>query len=353
MNKKFFIYGAVTIGSFALIGWKLNSNQLANEEKTAIVQQGAAVIPVQAEKIAKTTFARDFIANGTFAPIRELAFVSENAGRITSLLVDEGSFVSKGQVIARIDGEILNADLQAAQTSLEQLKRDRIRFESALQTGGVTQKQFDDINFQIRQAESRLTTARRKMTDTQIKAPISGIINKKYVELGSYLSPGTKLFDIVDVSTLKLNVNVPESQVINLKVNQQLDVNCKVFPDATYKGKITFIAAKGDNTLNYPIEIEVTNLKDQQIKAGMYGTANFNLPQTTPGILVPRGAFVGGVNSNMVYVEENGIAKHRKAVAGQIIGDKVVIESGLNEGETIITSGQINLSEGTKVAIQK
>ncbi|MND50786.1 Multidrug resistance protein MdtA precursor [compost metagenome] len=353
MNKKFFIYGAVIIASFAAIGWKLNSNKEANNEKTALVQQGAAVIPVQAEKVTKTTFARDFIANGTFAPVRELSFVSENSGRITSLLVDEGSYVTKGQVIARIDGEILNADLAAAQTSLDQLKRDRERFESALQTGGITQKQLDDVNFQIRQAESRLITARRKLTDTQIKAPISGVINKKYVELGSYLSPGTKLFDIVDVSTLKLNVTVPESQVINLKLNDKVNVNCKVFAGADYNGKITFIAAKGDNTLNYPVEIEVTNLKNQQIKAGMYGTANFSLPQATPGILISRGAFVGGVNSNQIYVEENGVAKLHKVVAGQIMGDKVVVESGLNEGETVITSGQINLTNGTKVAIQK
>ncbi|MCO4294130.1 efflux RND transporter periplasmic adaptor subunit [Solitalea sp. MAHUQ-68] len=353
MNKKYFIYGAVIIAAFALISWKLNSNKKSNEEKTAIVQQGAAVIPVQAEKVTKTVFARNFVANGTFAPVRELSFVSENSGRITSLLVDEGSFVSKGQVIARIDGEILNADVQAAQTTLDQLRKDRERYESALQSGGVTQKQVDDVNFQIRQAESRMVTARRKMTDTQIKAPISGVINKKYVELGSYLSPGTKLFDIVDVSTLKLNVTVPETQVVNLKLNANVNVECKVFAGANYTGKITFIAAKGDNTLNYPVEIEVTNLKDQQIKAGMYGTANFSGLQSTPGILIPRGAFVGGVNSNQVFVEENGVAKLRKVVAGQIMGDKVVVENGLNEGETVITSGQINLNEGTKVEVQK
>ncbi|POY37794.1 efflux transporter periplasmic adaptor subunit [Solitalea longa] len=353
MNKKYFIYGAVVIAAFALISWKLNTNKKLNEEKTAIVQQGAAIIPVQAEKVIKATFARNFVANGTFAPVHELSFVSENSGRITSLLVDEGSFVSKGQVIARIDAEILNADVQAAQTTLDQLRKDRERFESALQTGGVTQKQVDDINFQIRQAESRMVTARRKMTDTQIKAPISGIINKKYVELGSYLSPGTKLFDIVDVSTLKLNVTVPEAQVVNLKLNGKVTVDCKVFPGAVYGGKITFIAAKGDNTLNYPVEIEVTNLKDQQIKAGMYGTANFDGLQSTPGILISRNAFVGGVNSNQVYVEENGVAKLRKVVAGQIMAEKVVVESGLNEGETVITSGQINLNDGSKVEVQK
>ncbi len=160
------------------------------------------------------------------------------------------------------------------------------------------------------------------------------------------------MFDIVDVSRLKLRVTVPEIQVVNLKLGDKVNVTTNVFPEVQYIGKITFIAAKGDETLSYPVEMEVTNINGKQLKAGMYGTANFEMPKQDPTMLVSRTAFVGGVNSNQIYVMEGNVAKLRKVTAGRIFGDKVEIREGLQEGETVIVSGQINLTDGAKVAVQ-
>jgi len=87
----------------------------------------------------------------------------------------------------------------------------------------------------------------------------------------------------------------------------------------------------------------------------MYGTAVFNFPKQAPGILVPRTSFVGSVSSNQVFVldQASNTAKLRKVIAGRILGDSVEILEGLNEGETVITSGQINLADGTPVSIVK
>jgi RND family efflux transporter MFP subunit len=160
------------------------------------------------------------------------------------------------------------------------------------------------------------------------------------------------MFDIVDVSRLKLKVTVPEQQVIHLQLGDKVEVTSNVFPEVKYTGKITFIAAKGDNTLSYPVEMEVINVSGKTLRAGMYGTANFAMPKQDPAILVSRTSFVGGVNSNQIYVMENNTAKVRKVVAGRIYGDKVEIREGLKEGETVITGGQINLTDGSKVTVQ-
>lgn len=352
--KKILIWSAVTIAAVVLIMWKLGANKKANEAKTEFVKQSnSGEVPVLVEKVAKTDFSQGFLANGNFEPIRELEYLAETSGRITKLLVDEGSVVKQGQNIAKIDDEIVGTDLEQARASLEQLKVDKERYESAFQTGGVTQKQVDDIRLQYDLAKSKYEAASRRIRDTYVKAPISGIINKKYVELGAYVSPGNKMFDIVDVSRLKLAVAVPEMQVVQLKVGDKVRVSSNVFPEASYEGRITFIAAKGDNTLNYPVEMEVTNISGKQLKAGMYGTAHFEMPDMAPAVLVPRTAFVGGVNSNQVYVMEGNTAKLRKVVAGRILGDRVEIRDGLHEGETVITSGQINLVDGSKVIVQK
>lgn len=351
--KKALLYGSIVIVAFVLIAWKLNSNKKENAKQTEIVKEGnTGVVPVLVQKISLTEPDQNFLANGNFAPVHEIQLLSEISGRIKELYVKEGSVVKQGQVLARVDNEVINADLQSARSSLSQAKVDKERYEKAFQSGGVTQKQVDDMKVQYENAEAKYVAARRKVDDSYIKAPISGTINAKYVEVGSYLALSTKLFEIVDINRLKLAVTVPEAQVVNLQNGQNVVVTSNVFPEANYNGKISFIAAKGDNSMNYPVEIEVTNIAGKELKAGMYGTANFEMPKQQPSIFVPRTAFYGGVNSNLVFVFDNGVAKTRKVVAGRILGDKVEVRDGLKEGETVITSGQVNLADGVKVSIQ-
>ncbi|NIG52552.1 efflux RND transporter periplasmic adaptor subunit [Chitinophaga sp. Cy-1792] len=352
--KKFIIWGLVTVGAVVLIMWKLNANKKANEDKINFVKESnIGDVPVLIQKVSRNDFADGFLANGNFTPVRELSYMAETNGRITKLLVDEGSAVKQGQIIAYIDGQLFNTDLESAKANLQQLKVDKERYESAFQTGGVTQKQVDDARLQYDVAKTRYEAASRRVSDTYVKAPISGIINKKYIEQGAYLSAGNKMFDIVDVSRLKLAVNVPEGQVVGLKKGQKVEVTTSVFPEAKYEAVITFIAAKGDNSLNYPVEMEVVNQSAKELKAGMYGTAHFASPETDKTMFIARTAFVGGVNGNQVYVMDGNKAKLRKVIAGRIIGDQVEIREGLNEGETVITSGQINLTDGASVTVQQ
>lgn len=123
--------------------------------------------------------------------------------------------------------------------------------------------------------------------------------------------------------------------------------------DRKFTGKITFIAAKADESLNFQVEIEIANNKENNIKAGMYGSANFESNQKQELKVVPRNAFVGSVSSNQVFVVENGKAKLKKVTAGRILGEKVEIVDGLSDGELVITTGQINLQDGSLVEIIK
>jgi len=351
--KRIIITIVVVIGVLALIGWVLSNNKAENEAKTAVVAQSSGAILVKTAKVGRQPLVLDFSANGNFAANQDLLLKSEVSGRVTRILVKEGSRVSKGQVLALVDPEIINLDKQAAEDALQKLKTDYARYKSSYETGGVTRAQLDEIELQLRNAEVRLQQADRRVQDANIKSPINGIINRRDIEVGAYLSPGTELFEIVDLSQLKLKVTANETQVVNLKVGDKVTIVSTVFPDREFTGTVSFIAAKADNTLNYPVEITVENNASSELKAGMYGTAHFKFPQQEPTILIPRGSFVGGVNSNQVYVlEGDSTAALRKVVAGRIFGEQVEILRGLEEGETVITSGQINLVDGATVQPQ-
>lgn len=352
--KKVLLYSAIVIAVLALIVWKLNSNKKQNTERTEVVKESASgTVPVLTERAALTTFDQTFTANGNFQAVKQIDFTSESSGRIVQLMAKEGTVVHAGQVLARIDNQVVSADLQSAQATLAQARRDYDRYKTALASGGVTQKQVDDARLQVETAQARVTSAGKNASNALLKSPIDGVVNAKYVEVGAYLSPGTKIFEIVNIARLKLVVSVPESKVVQLHLGQEVAVTTNVFPEVTYKGNITFIAAKGDATLNYPVEVEIANVPGKELKAGMYGTANFELPKQQPALLISRSAFYAGVNSNSIFVLEGGKAVTRQVVAGRTYGDKVEVREGLKEGETVITSGQVNLVNGTPVTVQQ
>lgn len=344
----------VIVIALGAIAYVLTNNKKKNEAKTAFIAEGGGAVAVNVAKVEKKVVDLDFSVNGNFVPKQELNFLSENAGRVSAIYVDEGARVSKGQVLARIDAEIINTDRETAEAAYQNALKDETRYQNSFQTGGVTQQQLDQAKLATQNAKLRLQASQRRLSDANIKSPINGIVNKRYIEVGAFVTAqGTQLFELVDVSKLKLKVNVNESQVANLKIGNQVQIKSSVFPTDKFSGKVTFIAAKADATLNFPIEIEVANNTNNSLRAGMYGTAIFDFPKQAPSILIPRTSFVGSVSSNQVFVLENNTSKLRKVVAGRILGDNVEILDGLKEGETVITSGQINLGEGTAVSVVK
>ncbi|WP_256003736.1 MULTISPECIES: efflux RND transporter periplasmic adaptor subunit [Pedobacter] len=354
--KRIIITVVVVLLALVGIALVLTNNKKKNEAKTAFIAQGGGAVAVRVAPVQKTVVDQDFSVNGNFSPKQELNLLNENAGRVTRIYVDEGDRVSRGQVLARIDAEIMNTDKETAEATYQNALRDQARYENSFKTGGVTQQQLDQARLATQNAKLRLQASQRRVSDANIKSPINGIVNKRYIEVGAFVnSQGSQLFELVDVSKLKLKVNVSESQVANLKVGDKVEIKSSVFPNDNFSGRVSFIAPKADASLNFPIEIEVDNAGKNTLKAGMYGTAVFKFPKQAPTILVPRTSFAGSVSSNEVFVLDKGsnTSKVRKVVSGRILGDNVEILDGLNEGETVIISGQINLKDGTPVSVVK
>lgn len=348
------IYILIGVGVIALGAYILMQNKAKNDAETAVVSQKNTTVAVRTATVQFGTPDTDYMANGTFEPSQELEFPAENSGRVVRVLVDEGDTVRKGQVLAVIKGDQLSIEMQNAQAAYQNALADSQRYENAFKTGGVTKQQLDQAKLNLVNAKARLDQARINYGDASIKSSINGIVNKRNIEPGSVVSPGTVLFELVNVSTLKLKVNVTEQQVAGLKVGTQVPVKASVFPDKEFKGKITFIAPKADESLNFPVEIEIANTAGSELKAGMYGSAIFGKGKAQQSVLtVPRTAFVGGVGNNQIFVVKDSVAQLAKVTSGRIFGEEVEILDGLKEGDVVVTSGQINLQDGTKVSVIK
>lgn len=352
--KKSLIY---IIVAALLIGWgayTIVGNKAKQEKEVAEVAKQVDKINVNVVTASRENINTDYTANGTFIPKQETNQSADISGRVVSVYVKEGSRVGAGQVLASIKRDAIEVDVTQAQNNLQNAIIDNQRYENAYKTGGVTKQQLDNSRLQLKNAQAALRSQGVRMNDTKVRAGISGTINKRMVEPGAVVSPGTPLFEIVNINSLKLAVLVDESQVGRIQIGQQVDINVNVLPDETFIGRISFIAPKSDASLNFPVEVEVAN--NGQLKAGMYATALFktnNGAENQNMLTVPAEAFVNGVSSGQLFIVQNGVAKLVKVQTGKVYGNKVQIISGLNGGEQVITSGQINLENGSKINIVK
>jgi len=351
--KKLIITLIIVIGALVGIFYVLNKNKAANEAKTAVVAQRNAAVVVRAGVAEMKELSTEYISNGVFAPKQEVMIAAESQGRVASVLVQEGAHVSAGQTLAIIESDKQNVTVSKAQAVYNNAQAEVTRFESAFATGGVTKQQLDQMKLQLETAKNDLRNAQITASDVNVKASFAGIVNSRKVEPGAFVNAGTQMFEIVNVSSLKLKVNVDEKNIATVKTGQEVKVVSTVLPDKSWTGVVTFIAPKADAGLNFPVELEIKNNAATDLKAGMYGTAKFGSDAVSQVFVVPRTAFVGNVSSNKVFAIKEGKAILTDVVSGRNFGEYVEIISGLDKGQQVVVTGQINLLNETPVEIIK
>lgn len=347
------IYIIIAVALVVLAGFRLMSNKEKTERETAIVAQENATVAVRVETVKREIVHPEYKANGNFAPLQHLMLSSERGGQVVQILVNEGDEVKIGQTLATIKADMYSVEMQSAEAAYQTALKDAQRFENAFETGGVTQQQLDQVNLQLQSAKARLDQAKITVGDASVKSTINGIVNKRHVEPGSVVGPGSPLFEIVNVSKLKMNLTVDESQVASIKKGDTVIVKASVYANKEFKGKVSFVAPLADSSLNFPVEIEITNNDNQDLRAGMYGSVTFTASESsqTPILTVPRKAFVGSVDNNEIFVVRDSVVVLTEVSSGRNFGEKIEILDGLKEGDVVVTSGHINLFDGSAINI--
>ncbi|MCC2591478.1 efflux RND transporter periplasmic adaptor subunit [Chryseobacterium sp. MFBS3-17] len=351
MKKNVIISILAVLGIGAAFYFILQNNKKKNNEQVAIVAEKNTNIAVRTATVAAEDVSGEFLVNGTFLPNRQAQISAEMGGQLIALYVKEGSYVSAGQSIGRLSGDKVNVNVSSAKANLDNAQMALNRYEQAYKTGGVTALQLDQARLQVTNAKAQLQSANLTSGDTNIISKVSGIVNQKFVEVGTVLGAGTPIVEVVDISSVKLKVDVDQSLVSELAVGNIVKVQPDVI-EGTVDGRITFIAPSSSGALKFPVEITVQN-SGRQLKAGMYGTAVFNRSGSSNVLTVPREAFVGSVSDNQIFVVRGDRAHLTKVQSGVNFGEKVEIISGLKAGDQVVTSGQINLTDKSKVKVLK
>ncbi|MCB0518651.1 MAG: efflux RND transporter periplasmic adaptor subunit [Lewinellaceae bacterium] len=329
---------------------QLSKNKAKMQAEAELTSQRNTTIPVVTATVAKATLEGKFNVVGNFAPYQQVSLMSETAGKITQLKFDNGSAVQAGTTVASIDNDLLKIQLETTKTNLAKAENDYNRLKKLLGEGGITQQQLDDAKLGIDNLNQQIKSIEKQISMTYVKAPISGIVSNKMVENGSLVSPSMKLADITNISRLKMQVYLTEEQVVTVKKGQKLTMKADLFPNRDFSGTVTFIDVNASNSRRYLVEIEINN-PNGELKAGMTGTVYFEGGASREVLAIPRESIVGSLQDAKVYVVKDNKAILKHIETGAIFGEKVQVRSGLDEGETIVVSGQINLEDGKDIKI--
>jgi RND family efflux transporter MFP subunit len=348
MNTKVILISVGILGVVVLGGLKLSSNQKAAKAKLFINNPDREIF-VEISQPENRVFENELSFLGVFDPNRENMVSAEAGGRVIRVAVEIGDYVTAGQLIAKVDDEIASLQLQGAEINLEGQKNDDARNMNLIAKEAITQVQVEKTKLGVRSTEVQIKQLKKQIRSTSILAPFSGVVTKRMFDLGSVLAPGSPLLELVDISSLKLTISVPERDVLKFKDGQEVTVTADIYSGKKFKGKVSSIAVKGDDAHNFKVQILVPNSKENRIMAGMYGSVIFENHGARNLLAIPRKALIGSMKKPEVYVVRNGKAVVTSLSIGTSDANYIEVVSGLSKGDQIVVNGQINLLNGSPV----
>jgi len=285
-------------------------------------------------------------------PNRIVRVSAEVAGRIEHILLKKGNLVHAGNLLIRLNEDLLLPEFEGAEA---QFKRDQIEYErvaNLVKEKVSTPRDFDNATSQLAISKARLAEVRARLERTRILAPSAGLLNDLLVEEGEYVQAGTLLAELVDTDTVKVVVEVPERDLSHFAVDQnaQVFVNAKG-QEKSLTGTITFISKLADQrTRSTRMEITLDN-KDGLLLSGQIVRARLTRRILRDAIFIPLLAVIPMEEGKAVYVVNSSQAQRREIELGVIKGDRVQVTRGLSPGDRLIIAGHRFVSPGQNVNV--
>ncbi len=308
-------------------------------------------IPVNVAKAARETLSSQLSLVGTINANNDVNVISETQGVVREVFVKVGDQVKSDVILVRVDDEIPRSNLATAEINHEKAKRDFERSEALYQENSISISQFEAARLGLKAAENQRDIARRQMENTKIKSPISGTVNARLVNVGTMVAPGTTVANVVDITTLRVRVNVSEREAFQLKPGDKVDVSTDVYPGVAFQGAIDNIGSKADEAHTYAVEILLRNSAEHPLKAGMFARVSLVSIQPRATLAIPRDALIGSSKNAEVFVVRAGVADRRSIVVGRQTATALEVLQGLEEGDSVVTSGHSNLVDRSRVVV--
>lgn len=284
----------------------------------------------------------------TLLPDEEVDLSFETSGKIVSIKFTEGTRVRKGDLLAKINDKPLQAQLQKLEAQRKLMEDKEFRQRSLLDKDAISQESYDQIVTELQTNEADINLVKARISETELHAPFDGIIGLRYLSEGSYANPSTKIARLVKISPLKIHFSIPERYAD--EVNLGFPVSFYV-DDQAYKATVYAVDPKIDlDTRTILIRAIYPNRKEE-LKPGRFAQVSLLLSQIDNAIAIPTQALIPEMEGEIVYTYRNGKASSIKVTTGLRTESLIQIVEGLKFGDTLITTGILQLRESLPVVL--
>ncbi len=288
---------------------------------------------------------------GIVDPWIKLDVLSEVSGKVITKAVKEGDGVNKGDIIVIIDSRKYENNYMSAKALYESSLASRTRLTELHKEELSTTSQLDNAVAQTENHKAAMDNAKLDLENCQVRARVSGIVNRIYIEEGQYLSKSTKIAQILQIKKVKVNVGIPESDVDAVRKLDNFDVIIDALGAKVFKGKKHYLSKSADPDARlYNLAITIDNAEGK-ILPDMFARVEIVKNIAHNSIIMPIYSLISYNNGQIVYVAKDGIAKMRRIETGVQEGWQIEVTKGLSPGEEIIVVGHRSVSDGQKINV--
>jgi RND family efflux transporter MFP subunit len=331
------------------------------------INLNAGTKPVEVMIVTKKNVRKTYVSSAVLQPEHHVEIVAEVSGKIEKIFKDLGDIVSGNMILAQIDDDIPLSNYNQAKSQVlsaeNNLKIARLNLKSdeeLFNNGDISKLEYENSILTVKTAEANhlsalanLSLLEKAYNDTRIKTPIDGQIARKYIDIGQMVNPNTRLYRVVDISSLKLEIGIPQEYISEVSKGTKVHLTISALSNEIYSGQVQYISPQADEmTGSFTVEIHVQNTANKRIKAGMTARAELLFQGNQNQPLIPDYTIIGKNDSSFVFLISGNQALRTPVITGVKYGNQVSIQNGVSIGDTIVTVGTKNLGFNTPVWIE-
>ena len=350
MKIKYLVYGLLLLGLAAFITYRITENKSENNESK---DKGGKNRPMSVNGIVvqPETFENKLSLSGSLEANEQVEIRSEVSGIVEGIYFNEGSNVSKGQTLLKVNDIELRAQLGQATTKENLAAENERRAKLLLQKEAISQQEYDVARADFKSAQSQSQLIRAQISKTTVRAPFSGKIGLRSISAGTYITPTVLVAKLVNIGKLKITFSIPEKYASQVKLNTELTFTV-AGSEQNYTATVYAIepeVAVATRTLQVRA---IAENKDGKLLPGTFANVELPLDIIKDAITIPTEAIVPVQNGKKVFISSQGKAKEIMVETATRTESSVLVLSGLKAGDTVLTTGVMSLKKDTPVKVK-
>lgn len=320
-------------------------------ETGEITEDERPVIPVEVSDVSRGNISAYYSNTATLDAEQEATVVSKVRGIIETLYVEEGDNVEAGQIIAKIEDDQYQIEVNRAKATLERLQSEYQRNKNLFDRELISAEVYQNSQYEYESQKATYDLAVLNLENTSIRTPISGVISRRFVKNGNMITMDQQMYRVTDFNPLQAILHIPEHEMTKISKDQRVELQVDAIPGEVFVGRVERTSPVVDpETGTFKTTIYVSETRDR-LRPGMFARVKIVYDTRENTRMIPKSAVISEDLAQSVYVVRDSLAFKKNIRTGYTNGSNVEVIDGLEDGEIVVTIGQASLQDSSKVSV--